>query len=107
MMVGLDFPLIIKVGPEQGGTTNSLWDCKDKYLVFEFEDNFLAVLERKSAVAACPGILKDYGIPSERSPDLVVPCVDSFEENQTMDDKDFGEPPVAHLEIGCDGLIWA
>ncbi|XP_058077873.1 protease Do-like 2, chloroplastic isoform X2 [Magnolia sinica] len=80
--------------------------CKDKYLVFEFEDNFLAVLERESAAIASPCILKDYGIPCERSPDLLEPYVDSSEDKQTMD-KDFGDIPVSNLEIGFDGLLWA
>ncbi|XVF21883.1 hypothetical protein REPUB_Repub12eG0127700 [Reevesia pubescens] len=80
--------------------------CKDKYLVFEFEDNYLAVLEREAAMAASSRILKDYGIPSERSDDLLEPYVDSLGDNQAID-LDFGDSPVSNLEIGFDGLLWA
>lgn len=80
--------------------------CKDKYLVFEFEDNYLAVLEREAAMAASSRILKDYGIPSERSDDLLQPYVDSVGDNQALD-LDFGDSPVTNLEIGIDGLLWA
>ncbi|KAK8654372.1 hypothetical protein V6N13_128341 [Hibiscus sabdariffa] len=34
--------------------------CKKKYLVFEFEDNYVAVLDREAATTALPHILKDY-----------------------------------------------
>ncbi|KAK9206786.1 hypothetical protein WN943_017067 [Citrus x changshan-huyou] len=80
--------------------------CKDKYLVFEFEDNYLAVLEREAAVAASSCILKDYGIPSERSSDLLEPYVDPLGENQAIN-QDSGDSPVSDLEIGFDGLKWA
>ncbi|ONK78599.1 uncharacterized protein A4U43_C02F20500 [Asparagus officinalis] len=80
--------------------------CKDKYLVFEFEDNFLAVLERDAASTASPCILKDYGIPCERSSDLLEPYVDS-EDNQVMNKEEIGDSPVTNLEIGFDGLLWA
>ncbi|PON57190.1 Peptidase S1C [Parasponia andersonii] len=79
--------------------------CKDKYLVFEFEDNYIAVLEREAAVAASPCILKDYGIPSERSSDLLEPYVDSLGDNQSLD-QDSGDSPVSNFEIGFDGLLW-
>lgn len=80
--------------------------CRDKYLVFEFEDNYLVVLEREAASAASACILKDYGIPSERSSDLMKPYVDSFTDNNTVD-QDIGDSPVSNLEIGFDGLLWA
>ncbi|WJZ90257.1 hypothetical protein VitviT2T_009415 [Vitis vinifera] len=80
--------------------------CKDKYLVFEFEDNYLAVLEREAAAAASPCILKDYGIPSERSSDLLKPYMDSLGDNRSIN-QDFGDIPVSNLEIGSDGLLWA
>lgn len=80
--------------------------CKDKYLVFEFEDNYITVLEREAATAASSCILKDYGIPSERSSDLLEPYVDSLGDNQAVD-QDIGDSPVSNLEIGFDGIIWA
>ncbi|XP_043711779.1 protease Do-like 2, chloroplastic isoform X2 [Telopea speciosissima] len=80
--------------------------CKDKYLVFEFEDNFLAVLEREAAAVATPCILKNYGIPSERSSDLLEPYLDSSEFDQAMN-PEIGDSPVSNLEIGFDGLLWA
>ncbi|OVA15090.1 Peptidase S1 [Macleaya cordata] len=80
--------------------------CKDKYLVFEFEDNFLAVLEREAAAAASSRILKDYGIPSERSSDLLEPYVHLSEDNQAID-QEFGDSPVSNFELGFDGLLWA
>ncbi|XP_068660029.1 protease Do-like 2, chloroplastic [Aristolochia californica] len=80
--------------------------CKDKYLVFEFEDNFLAVLARESATDASSCILKDYGIPSERSSDLLEPYIDMVEDSQIID-SDQGDFPVTNLEIGFDGLVWA
>ncbi|XP_062087286.1 protease Do-like 2, chloroplastic isoform X2 [Humulus lupulus] len=79
--------------------------CKDKYLVFEFEDNYIVVLEREAATAASSCILKDYGIPSERSSDLLEPYVDSVGDNQSLD-KDYADSPVSNFEIGFDGLIW-
>ncbi|BFG43285.1 hypothetical protein CerSpe_295590 [Prunus speciosa] len=80
--------------------------CKDKYLVFEFEDNYITVLEREAATAASSCILKDYGIPSERSSDLLEPYVDSLGDNQAVD-QDIGDSPVSNLEIGFDGIVWA
>ncbi|XP_077240563.1 protease Do-like 2, chloroplastic isoform X2 [Tasmannia lanceolata] len=80
--------------------------CENKYLVFEFEDNFLAVLERKAAVTSSPCILKDYGIPSERSSDLLEPYVDLLEDGQVIN-QDIQDNPVSSLEIGFDGLLWA
>ncbi|XP_030946921.1 protease Do-like 2, chloroplastic isoform X3 [Quercus lobata] len=80
--------------------------CKDKYLVFEFEDNYVAVLERETASAASSSILKGYGIPSERSSDLLEPYVDSLGDNQAID-QDFGDSPVSNLQIGIDALLWA
>ncbi|XP_011033618.1 PREDICTED: protease Do-like 2, chloroplastic [Populus euphratica] len=79
--------------------------CKNRYLVFEFEDNYLVVLEREATSACSPHILKDYGIPSERSSDLSEPYVDSLEDNQAVD-QDFGNSTVSNLEIGFDGLLW-
>jgi hypothetical protein len=63
-------------------------------------------LEREAATAASSCILKDYGIPSERSSDLLEPYVDLWGDNQAID-QDFGESPVSNLEIGVDGLLWA
>ncbi|PKI59445.1 hypothetical protein CRG98_020204 [Punica granatum] len=80
--------------------------CKDKYLVFEFDDNYLVVLEREAAMTASSCILKDYGIPAERSTDLTEPFVDSVEDNRGRD-QEFGDSPVSSLEIGFDGLLWA
>ncbi|KAL3849805.1 hypothetical protein ACJIZ3_011687 [Penstemon smallii] len=56
--------------------------CNEKYLVFEFEDNHLVVLEKELALAQSTNILKGYGIPSARSEDLLVPYVDSIEQNE-------------------------
>ncbi|KAL7602098.1 hypothetical protein Lser_V15G27350 [Lactuca serriola] len=90
--------------------------CREKYLIFEFEDNYLAVLEREASSAASSCILKDYGIPSERSSDLLEPYVDpigigiGIGENQVMDDNDLGvgdTPPITNSEFGSDGLQWA
>ncbi|KAK4418196.1 Protease Do-like 2, chloroplastic [Sesamum alatum] len=81
--------------------------CKDKYLVFEFEDNFLVVLERESALAASESILKGYGIPSERSADLLDPYVDSVVQNEPIDQREFGDSPASSSEIIHDGLLWA
>ncbi|KAK9945487.1 hypothetical protein M0R45_011001 [Rubus argutus] len=80
--------------------------CKHKYLIFEFEDNYITVLEREAALASSPSILKDYGIPAERSSDLLEPYVDYVVESQA-DQEDLGDSPVSNLEIGFDGLIWA
>uniref|UniRef100_A0A5B7A3J7 Putative DEGP protease 2 isoform 1 n=1 Tax=Davidia involucrata TaxID=16924 RepID=A0A5B7A3J7_DAVIN len=81
--------------------------CKDKYLVFEFEDNYLAVLVREAATAASSCILKDYGIPSERSSDLLEPYVGTMGDNQVIDQQDFGDSPVSYSEFGFSGLLWA
>ncbi|KAL5793053.1 hypothetical protein ACOSP7_001647 [Xanthoceras sorbifolium] len=86
--------------------THLVDSCKEKYLVFEFEDNYLAVLEREAATSASTCILKDYGIPSERSSDLLEPYVDSLGDNQAKE-QDFGDSPVSNLEIGIDGIHWA
>ncbi|KAI3923050.1 hypothetical protein MKW92_006981 [Papaver armeniacum] len=80
--------------------------CQDKYLVFEFEDNFVAVLDREAATTASPCILKDYGIPSERSSDLLEPYVDQPEENWGTD-QDLGDTPNSNSELGINGLLWA
>jgi hypothetical protein len=63
------------------------------------------VLEREAASACSSLILKDYGIPSERSSDLSEPYVDSLEDNQAVD-QDFGNSTVTNLEVGFDGLLW-
>ncbi|XP_049343851.1 protease Do-like 2, chloroplastic [Solanum verrucosum] len=81
--------------------------CKDKYLVFEFEDNFLVVLEREAASSASSSILIDYGIPSERSSDLLEPYVDSIGPDEATDQHEFGDSPVSNSEFGYDGLLWA
>lgn len=57
-------------------------------------------------MAASSRILKDYGIPSERSDDLLEPYVESLGDNQAIE-QNFGESPVSNLEIGFDGLLWA
>ncbi|CAL0316187.1 unnamed protein product [Lupinus luteus] len=80
--------------------------CKDRYLCFEFEDSYVAVLERKAAATASSCILTDYGIPSERSPDLLKPYVNSLEGDPSAE-KEFGDIPVSNYEIGVDGLFWA
>ncbi|KAG6426868.1 hypothetical protein SASPL_111104 [Salvia splendens] len=81
--------------------------CKDRYLIFEFEDNFLVVLERQSAQAASPSILKAYGIPSQRSPDLMEPYLDSVGQNEAADQREFGDSPISSSEFGYEGLLWA
>ncbi|KAG6429167.1 hypothetical protein SASPL_107210 [Salvia splendens] len=81
--------------------------CKDKYLVFEFEDNFLVVLERESAQVASPSILKAYGIPSQRSADLMEPYLDSVGQNEATDQHEFGDSPISSSEFGYEGLLWA
>ncbi|KAJ6873523.1 hypothetical protein NC651_032409 [Populus alba x Populus x berolinensis] len=85
--------------------SNQQATCKNRYLVFEFEDNYLVVLEREAASACSSHILKDYGIPSERSSDLSEPYVDSLEDNQAVD-QDFGNSTITNLEVGFDGLLW-
>ncbi|XP_020538534.1 protease Do-like 2, chloroplastic isoform X2 [Jatropha curcas] len=81
--------------------------CKERYLVFEFDDNYVAVLERQAANAALSSILRDYGIRCERSPDLLEPYVDSPGDNQVKERDPLGDGPVSNLEIGFDGLLWA
>ncbi|KAG6515215.1 hypothetical protein ZIOFF_025600 [Zingiber officinale] len=80
--------------------------CKDKYLIFEFEDNFLAVLDREAASTAGPLILQAYGIPGKRSSDLLEPYIDA-EEDDGIPNQDIGDSPVSNYEIGFDGLLWA
>lgn len=75
-------------------------------MAFEFEDNYVAVLEREAAITASSCILKDNGIPSERSADLLEPYVDSRGDNQASD-QDYGDSPVSNFEIGFDGILWA
>ncbi|GFQ02331.1 protease Do-like 2 chloroplastic [Phtheirospermum japonicum] len=87
--------------------SNEQATCKDKYLIFEFEDNFLVVLERESALAASESVLKGYGIPSVRSSDLLEPYIDSVGQNEAVNQKEFGDSPVSNFEVGYDGLIWA
>lgn len=81
--------------------------CKDKFLVFEFEENYIAVLEREAAIAASSCILRDYGIPSERSSDLLEPYVDISGDEKGMVDQNYGDSPVSNVEIGFEGLLWA
>ncbi|KAJ8453217.1 hypothetical protein Cgig2_008101 [Carnegiea gigantea] len=92
------------IGYEDMG--NEQATCNDKYLVFEFEDNYLVVLDREAATAASSCILKNYGIPSERSCDLKEPYLDAFGDNNAVN-LDFGDAPVSNTEIGFDGLLWA
>eukprot|EP01018_Ginkgo_biloba_P017339 Gb_10855 [translate_table: standard] len=80
--------------------------CNETYLVFEFEDNLLVVLDRKAASVTSPQILKDYGIACERSPDLSEPYVDSLENNHSGIE-DLGNSPVMNSEIDFNGLLWA
>ncbi|CAK7348234.1 unnamed protein product [Dovyalis caffra] len=75
-------------------------------ILSQFEDNYLVVLEKEAASTCSSHILKDYGIPSERSSDLLEPYVDLLEDNQAAD-QDCGNSPVSNLEIGFDGLLWA
>ncbi|KAK2990566.1 hypothetical protein RJ640_019846 [Escallonia rubra] len=81
--------------------------CKDKFLVFEFEDNYLAVLEREVSSAASSRILNDYGIPSQRSSDLLEPYVDPLVVNDATEHQNLGDSPVSSSEFGFDGLLWA
>ncbi|GLT28566.1 hypothetical protein SLA2020_034890 [Shorea laevis] len=82
----------------------SLSACKGEYLVFEFKEKYVAVLERKAASAAS-SIIKDYGIPFDRSTDLLEPYVD-LGDNQPME-QDFGDTPVSNSEIGFGEILWA
>ncbi|XP_075520566.1 protease Do-like 2, chloroplastic isoform X2 [Primulina tabacum] len=83
--------------------------CKDKYLIFEFEDNFLVVLEREQALGSSASILKGYGIPSERSEYLSEPYLDSIEQkiDAIIDHNEYGDIPVSNSDFGFDGLLWA
>ncbi|KAJ4768206.1 protease Do-like protein [Rhynchospora pubera] len=80
--------------------------CKDKYFIFEFEDNYLVVLDKEKAAEASPQILKDNGIPSGRSLDLYEPYVDLSEDNRLLD-LDIGDTPITNSEIDSEGLLWA
>ncbi|XP_062179702.1 protease Do-like 2, chloroplastic isoform X1 [Phragmites australis] len=80
--------------------------CKDKFLTFEFEDDFLVVLDREEAAAASSDILKEHAIPSVRSSDLSELYVDTKDEIQKTSE-DFGESPVTNFEMGIDCLLWA
>lgn len=75
-------------------------------MVFEFEDNYIAVLEKEAAFSASTSILKGYGIPSERSSDLLEPYIDSIDETQTGDQHEFGDSPVSNDEFGTDHILW-
>ncbi|CAA7399957.1 unnamed protein product [Spirodela intermedia] len=77
-----------------------------RHLAHLLDNNFLVVLEREAAANSSSCILKDYGIPSERSADLLEPYVESTDEEQAAE-VDIGEVPVSNLEIGFDGLLWA
>ncbi|XP_058210339.1 protease Do-like 2, chloroplastic isoform X2 [Rhododendron vialii] len=79
---------------------------KGKYLVFEFEDNYISVLERKASAAALSDILTANSISSERSPDLLEPYVDPTGNNQAYDHQGYGDSPVSNSELGFDALIW-
>ncbi|KAI8574655.1 hypothetical protein RHMOL_Rhmol01G0370900 [Rhododendron molle] len=79
---------------------------KGEYLVFEFEDNYISVLERKASAAALSDILTANSISSERSPDLLEPYVDPTGNNQAYDHQDYGDSPVSNSEFGFDALIW-
>ncbi|EES17700.1 hypothetical protein BDA96_09G044800 [Sorghum bicolor] len=80
--------------------------CKDKFLTFEFEDDFLVVLHREEAAAASSDILKEHAIPSIRSSDLSEPYVETKNDIQKTSE-DFGESPVTNFEMGIDCLLWA
>ena len=66
----------------------------------------MAVFEREAATAASSCIMKENGIPSERSADMLEPFVDSPGDNQEPD-QEYGESPVSNNELGFDGLLWA
>ncbi|PUZ64030.1 hypothetical protein GQ55_3G111400 [Panicum hallii var. hallii] len=80
--------------------------CQDKFLTFEFEDDFLVVLHRGEAATASSDILKEHAIPSVRSSDLSEPYVEAKNEVQKTSE-DFGESPVTNFEMGIDCLLWA
>ncbi|KAK6164770.1 hypothetical protein DH2020_001634 [Rehmannia glutinosa] len=54
---------------------------------------------RESALAASKSILKGYGIPSERSEDLLVPYVDSVGQNEATNQHEFGDTPVSNRRV--------
>lgn len=80
--------------------------CNNKYLIFEFEDKLLVVLERQAASLKTPQILKDYGIACERSPDLTEPYVISAED-VLVENEDLGSSPVLNSQIDFSGMLWA
>ncbi|KAJ3702015.1 hypothetical protein LUZ61_005720 [Rhynchospora tenuis] len=80
--------------------------CNEKYFIFEFEDNYLVVVDKEKAAEASPRILKDNGIPSGRSTDLWQPYVDLSEDNRLLD-LDIGDTPITNSEIDSEGLLWA
>lgn len=80
--------------------------CQDKFLTFEFEDDFLVVLDREEAAAASSDIQKEHAIPSVRSLDLSEPYVDTNHDVQNQGE-DFGDSPVTNFELGVDCLLWA
>lgn len=59
------------------------------------------------ATAASPCILKDYGIPCERSSDLSEPYIDDISDDKQAVNEEIGDSPVSNIEIGFDGLLWA
>uniref|UniRef100_J3M3Y7 PDZ domain-containing protein n=1 Tax=Oryza brachyantha TaxID=4533 RepID=J3M3Y7_ORYBR len=81
-------------------------NCKDKFLTFEFEDDFLVVLDREEATTASSDILKEHAIPAIRSSDLSEPYVEAEQEIKKPND-DFGDSPVTNYEMGVDCLLWA
>lgn len=81
--------------------------CKDKFLTFEFEDDFLVVLHREEADAASSDILKEHAIPSLRSSDLSEPYAEANNNEIQKTSEDFGESPVTNFEMGIDCLLWA
>ncbi|CAI0447779.1 unnamed protein product [Linum tenue] len=82
--------------------------CAGKYMVFEFDGNYLVVLEKEAALSSSSQVLQDYGIPCERSSDLLEPYVEcNAGDGQSVVDGDFGDSPVSNLEIGVDGILWA
>lgn len=80
--------------------------CNDKYLIFEFEDKLLVVLERQAASLKTPQILQDYGIAYERSPDLREPYVLPA-ENTLAENEDLGCSPIFNSQIDFSGMLWA
>ncbi|EPS66232.1 hypothetical protein M569_08545 [Genlisea aurea] len=68
--------------------------------MLEFEDKFLVVLERELALAASASILRGYGIPSERSADLLEPYI---EDDGALLDADGTDETGS----GFDGLLRA